>query len=120
MVSILDCLGSAHFDGIRFKLYDGRGNEVASALAVSGLKLAQNPTLQSMRNVGPIPEGKYTFSTRRESRWRLGENELQVRDDEVWGDQWGSFRAHLSPADGTNTYGRDEFWLHGSRNENDY
>ena len=55
------------FDGIRLRMYDSENNLVSSVLAVSGRQGAQNPSLQNIRDVGTIPEGSYTFSTRIEA-----------------------------------------------------
>lgn len=108
------------FDGIRLRMYDSENNLVSSVLAVSGRQGAQNPSLQNIRDVGTIPEGSYTFSTRIEAWWRPGDNEIQVRDDENWHPAWGNFRVALHPESGTETFGRTGFYLRGSRDGNGY
>jgi hypothetical protein len=53
---------------------------------------------------GPIPPGEYTLNPSEISKGSW------LRD--LTGD-WGDYRAPLHPNDGTNTLGRDNFFLHG-------
>ena len=55
-----------------------------------------NPDFEWEVNVGPIPRGDWTF---------VG----TPFDD----DEHGPFCIHIEPKEGTNTFGRDEFLLHG-------
>lgn len=54
-----------------------------------------NPSMQAVRMVGPIPEGEYTIESPR--------NSARV----------GPYAMPLTPQYGTNTFGRDAFYIHG-------
>jgi hypothetical protein len=54
-----------------------------------------NPDKQSQPNVGPIPEGTWTFGLPFDSP------------------KTGKFVMRLTPCEGTNTYGRSDFEIHG-------
>ena len=54
-----------------------------------------NPTLQNVKDVGPIPSGL----------WNIGELTDTAHH--------GPDARPLTPCPGTNTYGRSEFWCHG-------
>lgn len=60
-----------------------------------------NPDMQDVRNVGPVPQGKY----------RIG----YAFDD----DRLGPDVMQLVPLPGTETFGRDGFLIHGNNKEND-
>lgn len=59
-----------------------------------------NPSLQNVHDVGPIPRGV----------WTIGEF-----FDDPGGK--GPMVAHLIPADGTETFGRSGFMIHGDNSE---
>ena len=54
-----------------------------------------NSSMQVIRSVGPIPEGLYTIGSPRHST------------------RVGAFAMPLSPDTGTQTFGRDAFFMHG-------
>ena len=61
-----------------------------------------NPAMQDVPNVGPIPQGSYTIGP---------------AYDEVPG--LGPCVMHLDPQPGTNDFGRSAFRIHGNDAEND-
>ena len=61
-----------------------------------------NPAMQNVPNVGPIPQGSYTIGP---------------EYDEVPG--LGPCVMHLDAQPGTETFGRSEFRIHGNNAEND-
>ena len=54
-----------------------------------------NPSMQTVPNVGPIPQGQYSIGAPRDS------------------DKVGPFALPLDPMAGTNTFGRSAFMIHG-------
>jgi len=67
-----------------------------------------NPACSDRPYEGPVPEGEYEINT------------SEISDPGVIGDflrnrlgDWGDFRAPLRPTEGTDTHGRDGFYLHG-------
>jgi hypothetical protein len=54
-----------------------------------------NPTMQEVPNVGPIPVGRYDIGDPRDSQ------------------KVGPYALPLEPVDGTNTFGRTAFMIHG-------
>lgn len=90
-----------------------RTRTVNSSYTISGQSgrdgtAMNNPNMVGVRNVGPIPPGNYYLLRSEISQWSLpGALARNVRGD------WGSFRVPLHPRHGTNTYGRDGFFLHG-------
>lgn len=62
-----------------------------------------NPSMQKVRCVGPLPQGVYTILP------------------PVTHPHLGPFAMKLEPVEGTDTFGRDGFWWHGaSSNPNNY
>jgi hypothetical protein len=60
------------------------------------------------KDVGPIPRGCYTIDTNKIANPdRKGDERRNRRGD------WGDWQAPIKPSPGTDTYGRDGFWLHG-------
>lgn len=62
-----------------------------------------NPAMQNIPNVGPIPEGLYTIG--------------EAYDDDEGG--LGPCVMHLDPLTGTETFGRSLFRIHGNNTQND-
>jgi hypothetical protein len=54
-----------------------------------------NPAMQNVPNVGPIPEGRYTIN------------------DPIDSPKVGPYALPLDPMAGTNTFGRSDFLIHG-------
>jgi RHS repeat-associated protein len=85
-------------------LYSSSGNSVLGSYGyTSGRGGVTDP---SVRNFGPTPPGNYTLNPSEISEGGLLRNLL--------GD-WGNYRAPLHPNPGTNTFGRDGFFLHGGK-----
>jgi hypothetical protein len=116
------------FDGYRLSLV-GDGAVIKSWDAVSGSPGFQSPANQAAAFTGPIPEGRWSFNT-------SAIQTISVKDDVVgtlakaayattgleqvhvgtWfggSIAWGLERAFLTPADGTDVFGRSNFSIHG-------
>jgi RHS repeat-associated protein len=96
-----------HFDGSKATLKDDDGQVLGEYPATSG---KAGVTDAGLPWSGPIPEGTY----------RLDPSEISEAKG-VWywmrnllGD-WGTYRVQLHPTEGTNTYGRSGFFLHGGQ-----
>lgn len=59
-----------------------------------------NPNMQEVKDVGPIPRGKWTIGPPQDNP------------------QLGKLSMKLHPAEGTDTFGRDDFWIHGDSRAN--
>jgi hypothetical protein len=80
-------------------------------LATSGVDACINQvSCQTIKNKGPIPLGFYRLLTSEISN--PGTAHDFVRN--LLGD-WGDWRVPLHPEEGTETFGRDGFFLHGGR-----
>ncbi len=109
----------AVFDGKRFTLYIDN-KPVISWEAVSGRSGYQSPEYQDQKSTGPIPEGTYVARQEKlqfmsATDWLVGWT-TKVTDRGAWPGSsmsWGSSRVWLEPAKETNTYGRDNFSIHG-------
>jgi hypothetical protein len=55
-----------------------------------------NPAMQNVRDVGPIPQG----------RWKI----VELIEDHP---TLGHYVLRLAPCEGTNTFGRSDFYIHG-------
>lgn len=84
-------------------LYSDGGGLLASYPYTSGVGGSTDP---SARNQGPLPPGRYTFDPSEISEGGF------FRD--LLGD-WGKYRVPLKPTAGTNTFGRDGFFMHGGK-----
>jgi RHS repeat-associated protein len=109
------------FDGGTLTLLNPDGTSL-SRRAVSGRVDASGrtqPGLQSLSDVGPIPEGRYSFSPSAIQELSLFDNlvgtlSLGMRGAWPGGSAaWGQQRVFLDPAPGTETYGRSGFAIHG-------
>jgi len=96
------------FDNGNLVVYDQNGYEMYRTIAESGMVGKQESKFQVIKDVGPLPEGKY----------RLTPDELD-NPGEMWdkirniGRDWGSWRVRLYEED--DTLGRSVFFLHGGR-----
>ncbi len=111
----------AVFDGKKFTLYEN-DKPITSWDAVSGAKGYQSPEYQHIKDKGTIPEGTYVARQSELQRmspidWVVGWSRLLSEDlGGKWpGSEysWGSSRVWLEPSKETNTYGRDDFSIHG-------
>lgn len=109
------------FDGSRLRFIRD-GKMVLNLDAMSGQPEYQNSKYQNVRNLGPLPEGRY----------RVRQNQIQEIDplqgifgalakiggasvSEAPGGyySWGKTRVWLEPFDDNTMYGRDKFSIHG-------
>ena len=83
--------------------YDNNGNSVGTYPYTTGRPGVTDPTISGQ---GPIPLGTYTADPQPISEGGFLRNFL--------GD-WGKYRVPLKADDGTQTFGRDGFFLHGGK-----
>lgn len=111
----------AKFDGKTLTIYQN-GKPVMSWDAVSGKTGFQSPEYQNLKSTGPIPEGVYVARQEKSQHmspidWAIGWS--RVLDDGLGGKwpgssaSWGTSRVWLEPSNETNTFGRDNFSIHG-------
>jgi hypothetical protein len=109
------------FDGSYFYYTDNNGNFVRIP-AISGKIDSQNSQLQDALDKGPLPEGFYDV---KQSEYQ-NLNEITNWDyiEGIFGrgtwpsflspeNSWGNERVWLQPQQGTDTYGRTNFSIHG-------
>lgn len=91
---------------IRFKISAGQISDSALTFvghAYSGAPgYVNDPSKEAIKRCGPIPEGL----------WNIGSPVID-------GGHLGPFILPLTPAEGTMTYGRGGFWIHGDNSEHD-
>lgn len=85
--------------------YDANGNLVAQYPYTSGVDGVSDPSIPYK---GPIPSGDYTLNTGEISEVH-GLDYLKRR----FSGDWGNYRVPLNLDPSTNTYGRDNFFIHG-------
>ena len=113
----------AVFDGKKFTLYEN-DKPIISWDAVSGKDGYRSPEYQNLKDTGPIPEGTYVARQEKLQYITLPDALLGVAA--IVGEQigswpgsyysWGNSRVWLEPSKETNTYGRDDFSIHGGWN----
>ena len=113
----------AVFDGKKFTLYEN-DKPIMSWDAVSGKDGYRSHEYQNLKDTGPIPEGTYVARQEKLQYITLPDAVLGVAA--IVGEQigswpgsyysWGSSRVWLEPSKETNTYGRDDFSIHGGWN----
>lgn len=84
------------------ELKDSRGNVIAVGYSGNGEGL-NNPTMQKVIGTGPIPVGL----------WRIGKPYDSPKTI-------GPYALPLTPAAGTNTWGRSAFRVHGDNKKGDH
>ena len=98
------------FTGQKLKWNEGN-KTVRSFNGMAGKIGYQNAQDQEIPDYGPIPEGEWNvpYTTR----------QSYPRDKETWGKRdfgaWGHDYVRLEPAPETNTYGRNQFTIHGGK-----
>jgi RHS repeat-associated protein len=101
-------LASLEFNGSNLTARDDGGNITNTWPATSGLP-GTTAADQSKGNKGPIPEGNWAVDSSKSNydKW--------YKID--WGnpDSWGDVRTLIEPQGGTNTYGRDQMYIHGGK-----
>lgn len=102
------------FDGKNLDLYN---NELVDSLdAQSGHDNFQNSLYQPIKNKGPIPEGTYYANQDQRQNIDLLNTVAGTIGRGKWPGStisWGTKRVWLIPDEKTNTYGRDNFSIHG-------
>lgn len=109
------------FNGSKLTWINEKGEVAKTWKAVSGMPGYQTGNHQKEPNKGPIPAGI----------WIVKQSELQHYESEDWidrlenmtgngawpggEDRWGSHRVWLSPKEGTQTFGRGGFCIHGGK-----
>ncbi len=78
------------------ELFDGEGLLVGTGYSGAGIG-RNNPALDSVHNVGPIPAGEYTIGA----------------PEDLAGGPHGPFVLRLEPDPANNMHGRDGFLIHG-------
>ncbi|WP_301101441.1 RHS repeat-associated core domain-containing protein [Propionivibrio sp.] len=86
-------------------LYSTTGQIIENYPYTSGTGGVTDP---SVANKGPIPSGNYILNPSEISPAGFFRKYLDPRD-------WGDYRVPLHPDQGTNTYGRDGFMIHGGK-----
>ncbi len=111
----------AVFDGKTLTLYID-DKTVRSWDAVSGRPGYQSPEYQDQKSTGPIPEGTYVARQEQlqfmDLKGLIVGTAVAVKEDSggKWPGSyysWGNSRVWLEPSKETNTYGRDNFSIHG-------
>ena len=106
------------FDGNYFSYTDNNGNLVRIP-AISGKTSSQNSQFQNVIKSGPLPEGFYDVKQSDYqniadiSSWDYIKSSLGGGSWKGTEYTWGTERVWLIPQAGTNTYGRDDFSIHG-------
>lgn len=104
------------FDGLEVRLLDDKGQALMQAPAVSGRPLLQDPGFSSLKDMGPLPEGRYRILKQHiESRLSLWDP-----NNIAWPRGYGYNRVTLLPEAQTELHGRSGFFLHGSFMGNGY
>jgi RHS repeat-associated protein len=94
-------LDTLYYNGSNLSVYSDDGALRGVYPATSGVPGVYDP---SISDTGPIPEGGYLLDPNEISKGGFLRN--------LTGD-WGQYRAPLHPTPGTETFGRDGFFLHG-------
>lgn len=106
------------FDGNYFSYTDENG-EVIRIPAISGKTNSQNSEYQNISDGGPIPEGFYDVKqSKYEDFFKFSSFQklLSIVGRGEWPggiDKWGAERIWLIPQSSTETFGRDNFTIHG-------
>ena len=101
-------LHSLFYDGKDIRVFDDSGALALKCRATSG-RPGTSPADQNKPWEGPIPSGSYLLFP---SEFTGGGSLVYRRN--LLGD-WGVYRVPLHPFPGTNTYGRENFFLHGGQ-----
>jgi len=106
------------FDGAKLTLQEN-GKPIIGWPAVSGRPGTQGPEYQSYRDNGPLPQGSYRANISEMQRHEDTSAWQQIRGLVGKGPwpggtrSWGNHRFWLTPEAKTDTFGRDNFSIHG-------
>ena len=106
------------FNGRQLVLHEN-GGAILNWPAVSGRPGKQVPEFQAQRDQGPLPEGYYQFKVSglqkydEISDWQKLKGAFGRGEWRGGPDSWGRYRFWLTPAPGTETFGRSGFTIHG-------
>jgi RHS repeat-associated protein len=96
------------YDGDKLSVMDKDGSEVYSTTATSGKgEHMNNPASQHIENLGPIPEGEYSYNN---GKWQTMTKWQQFKRLVAGGD-WGTHNVPLDVVKNNST--RSGFYLHG-------
>ncbi len=104
-----------NFDGENLELYKN-GERYDTLSAMSGQKGYQGKEYQSIRDKGPLPEGRYTANQDRRQEIDLINAAAGIVGRKQWPGSvrsWGLRRVWLDPDPSNEMYGRDNFSIHG-------
>jgi hypothetical protein len=93
--------------------------EMQSWSATSGREGYQSSEYQNVQNKGPLPEGSYMVDPARTqyfsdlSTWQKFKSTFGGSTWPGGETSWGNVRTWITPMEGTNTYGRSGFSIHG-------
>jgi hypothetical protein len=108
------------FDGTTLQAVNtNTGTVMDSWDAISGRPGSQSANLSNIPDTGPIPTGNWSISTSNVINmddlplWRQVVSETGLVSPRGGVSSWGDTFVRIEAADGTETYGRDGFHLHG-------
>ena len=104
------------FDGQNLELNGGNSSYQHTLDAMSGNPNYQAKKYQSVKDLGPIPEGTYYASQNQRQTIDPINAVAGIIKQGNWRGSipaWGLRRVWLTPDNNTNTYGRDGFSIHG-------
>ena len=104
------------FDGQNLELNGGNSSYQHTLDAMSGNPNYQAKKYQSVKDLGPIPEGTYYASQNQRQTIDPINAVAGIIKHGNWRGSvpaWGLRRVWLTPDNNTNTYGRDGFSIHG-------
>lgn len=106
------------FNGSTLNAYDAEGKVVGVWSAGSGRPGSMSPDLQHKEGLGPIPEGQYSVNQADYQSRSVITQFLGAFGKGTWpgnANSWGDHRIWVYPLDGTNTFGRSGFTIHGGK-----
>lgn len=108
------------FDGVTLQAVNtNTGSVVDSWAAISGRPGSQSESFSNIPDTGPIPSGSWSITTSSIinmddlSLWRQVASETGLVSPRGGVSSWGNTFVRIEAADGTETYGRSGFYLHG-------
>lgn len=108
------------FDGLKLKAVDKMsGSVVKSWDAISGRPGNQAPSQSHIVNTGPIPQGNWSISTGKIvdfkdlPKWRQLLSGPYISSPRGGTAAWGNSFVRIEPLEGTNTFDRSGFHIHG-------